>query len=60
LPAKGEVKLWIAYPKGGSGVDTDLNRDVGWEPVKDLGLRPVAQVSVDRIWSALRFRPTTA
>jgi hypothetical protein len=57
LPAKGEVKLWIAYPKGGSGVDTDLTRDVGWGPVLDLGLRPVAQVAVDRIWSALRFRP---
>jgi len=60
LPGKGEVKLWIAYPKGGAGVDTDLNRDVGWEPILDLGLRPVAQVAVDRIWSALRFRPVAA
>ena len=58
LPEQGEVKLWIAYPKGGSGVDTDLNRDVGWEPILDLDLEPVAQVAVDRIWSALRFRPT--
>lgn len=57
LPEQGEVKLWIAYPKGGSGVDTDLSRDVGWKPIADLGLVPVAQVAVNRIRSALRFRP---
>jgi Protein of unknown function (DUF3052) len=49
--------LWISYPKHSSKVETDLTRDVGWETVKGAGLRPVAQVSVDDIWSALRFRP---
>lgn len=49
--------LWISYPKRSSKVDTDLTRDVGWETVKGAGLRPVAQVSVDATWSALRFRP---
>jgi hypothetical protein len=59
-PRDGEARLWVAYPKGGSGVATDLNRDHGWEPLHALGLRPVAQVAVDAVWSALRFRPTAA
>ena len=49
--------LWISYPKGSSGVDTDINRDSIWELIKDRGIRPVTQVSVDSTWSALRFRP---
>jgi len=48
--------LWLCYPKGGSGVDTDLNRDRGWEPVDAAGLRGVAQIAVNEVWSALRFR----
>jgi hypothetical protein len=49
--------LWVSYPKGSSKVPTDLNRDVFWEALGYLGLRPVTQVSVDDVWSALRFRP---
>ena len=49
--------LWMSYPKRSSKVETDLSRDVGWEMVANAGLRPVTQVSVDKIWSALRFRP---
>lgn len=49
--------LWISYPKGGSGVDTDLNRDKLWEALSDKGIRPVTQVSIDKVWSAMRFRP---
>lgn len=36
---------------------TDLNRDVVWELLGDRGIRPVRQVSIDDVWSALRFRP---
>lgn len=50
--------LWISYPKKSSGVTTDINRDVAWEEMKEFGLRPVFQISVDETWSALRFRPT--
>jgi hypothetical protein len=50
-------RLWVAYPKGGSGVTTDLNRDVHWGPLADAGWRPVTQVAIDAVWSALRFRP---
>ena len=49
--------FWISYPKGSSKVPTDLNRDVFWEALEHLGVRPVTQVSVDEVWSALRFRP---
>ncbi len=47
--------LWISYPKGGT--KTDINRDQGWETIKNLGLRPVSQIAIDETWSALRFRP---
>lgn len=37
---------------------TDINRDVGWDVVKRAGFEPVSQVSIDDVWSALRFRPS--
>jgi hypothetical protein len=46
--------LWVAYPKGNR---TDINRDSLWPFLSELGLRPVTQVSIDQMWSALRFRP---
>jgi hypothetical protein len=49
--------FWISYPKQSSKVQTDLNRDVLWELMMETDLRPVTQVSVDQVWSALRFRP---
>lgn len=50
--------LWIAYPKGSSGISTDINRDHGWDALTALGMRPVTQVAIDETWSALRFRPS--
>ena len=49
--------LWISYPKRSSKVETDLSRDVLWDLMMETGLRPVTQVSIDDVWSALRFRP---
>jgi hypothetical protein len=49
--------LWIAYPKGTSKVKTDVNRDRLWEATKPTGWRPVRQVALDDVWSAMRFRP---
>ena len=46
--------LWIAYPKGNR---TDVNRDTLWPILGEYGMRPITQVSVDEVWSALRFRP---
>lgn len=52
--------LWISYPKGSSKVETDINRDSIWELLKAKGIRPVAQISINGVWSALRFRPEDA
>lgn len=48
---------WIAFPKGGSGIMTDLNRDKLWAELANSGWRPVRNVAIDAVWSALRFRP---
>ncbi|MDQ4490094.1 hypothetical protein RBS60_07760 [Sinomonas sp. ASV486] len=47
---------WIAYPKA-KKLGTDLNRDLLAQEVIALGADPVRQVSLDDVWSALRFRP---
>jgi hypothetical protein len=49
--------LWASYPKRSAKVATDLTRDHGWEAFAEAGWRPVTQVSIDDVWSALRFRP---
>jgi RNA polymerase sigma factor (sigma-70 family) len=46
--------LWVAYPKANRA---DINRDTLWPMLGEYGLRPITQVSVDEVWSALRFRP---
>jgi hypothetical protein len=52
--ALGVPAFWVAYPKGNR---TDVNRDSLWPILAGHGFRPVAQVSLDDVWSALRFRP---
>jgi hypothetical protein len=49
--------LWIAYPKGSSGVQTDVNRDKLWPVLETQGWRSVRLVALDEVWSAMRFRP---
>ena len=56
---KPEGLLWLAYPKGSSKVKTDVNRDTLWPVVQAHGWRPVRQIAIDEVWSALRFRPGT-
>jgi hypothetical protein len=46
--------LWLLYPKGNR---IALNRDSLWRLMADYGVRPITQVAVDEVWSALRFRP---
>ena len=50
--------VWITYPKKTSGVDSDLSREVVWAAMEETGWRPVSQIAIDEVWSALRFRPT--
>jgi hypothetical protein len=54
--ARDDRLAWIAYPKAGQ-LGTDINRDSLARAVAGLGVRPVRQVSLDDVWSALRFRP---
>ncbi len=49
--------LWIAYPKGSSGIRTDINRDILRTTAEGFGLSTVTAVSIDNTWSALRLRP---
>ncbi|MDB5271993.1 MAG: hypothetical protein JWO58_360 [Chitinophagaceae bacterium] len=49
--------LWFAYPKGTSGIKTDINRDTIREKAEAFGITTVTAISIDETWSALRFRP---
>jgi hypothetical protein len=46
--------VWVAYPKANR---TDLNRDSLWPILAGFGMRPITQIAIDDVWSALRFRP---
>jgi len=54
--ARQDKLTWIAYPKRGQ-LGTDLNRDTLAAAMLGQGIQPVRQVSLDDVWSALRFRP---
>jgi hypothetical protein len=49
--------LWISFPKGTSKIQTDLTRDKGWEPIRDLDLKWINLISVNETWSAFALRP---
>jgi hypothetical protein len=54
--ARRDALSWIAYPKAGQ-LGTDLNRDSLAATTSQMGVRAVRQISIDNVWSALRFRP---
>lgn len=54
--ARADRLAWIAYPKSRQ-LGTDLNRDLLAALVAGHGAQPVRSVSIDGVWSALRFRP---
>jgi hypothetical protein len=49
----GSGAFWVAYPKANRA---DINRDSLWPILADYGFRPISQVAIDDVWSALRFR----
>lgn len=57
--AKADYLAWIAYPKA-KQLGTDLSRDKLAALMAEYDLQPVRQVSIDTVWSALRFRPAEA
>lgn len=48
--------LWVTYPKGTSKMKVDVNRDIIAQYTLSIGLKPVAMISVDETWSALRLK----
>jgi hypothetical protein len=51
--------VWLVYPKGTSGVETDISRDILWKLIEPLGWRPARMVALDNVWSCMRFSPIT-
>lgn len=49
--------VWFLYPKAGRA---DVNRDVIIRESGAFGWRPIGNVSVDDVWSAVRVRPLAA
>ena len=49
--------LWVSWPKQSAHMETDLNRDSLAAAMEAHGVRPVASVSINETWSALRFKP---
>ncbi len=47
--------LWISWPKGKSGIQTDLKRDWIREYMLEAGLVDVKVAAVDEDWSGLKF-----
>ncbi len=58
---KEDVVVWVYYPKGSSGVQTDLTRDKGWDCLLSEGdkLTWISLISFNNTWSVFGFRPKT-
>jgi hypothetical protein len=51
-----ETKLWVAYPKAASKIVSDLTRDCNWECIAYFGYEEVEFITMDSIWTAMRFK----
>jgi hypothetical protein len=59
LPAlHSESKLWIAHPKATSKIVSDLSRDCNWDVLSTAGYEGIRQVTLDHVWTAMRFQKT--
>ena len=58
---KPDVTVWVYYPKGTSQLQTDLNRDKGWDCLLAEGdkLTWISLISFDDTWSVFGFRAKT-
>jgi len=52
---KKDGSFWVSWPKGSSGIITDLKRDLIREYLLNLGLVDVKVCAVDEKWSGLKF-----
>jgi hypothetical protein len=53
--AVGEGTLWMAWPKGSSGLETDITEDVIREVVLPRGMVDSKVCAIDETWSGLRL-----
>jgi len=53
LSQKGMI--WISWPKGSSGLETDLNENVIRKVGLNNGLVDIKVAAIDEIWSGLKF-----
>ncbi|MBI2764739.1 MAG: hypothetical protein HYX53_02380 [Chloroflexi bacterium] len=56
-PLAAADSFWVAYPKGNRAT---INRDTIWPILAEYGMRPMGQVAIDDVWSAMRFRANKA
>lgn len=49
--------VWMIYPKRSKSIQSDINRDAGWDVLWQAGWVGIAIVAIDDAWAALRFRP---
>jgi hypothetical protein len=55
LAKKPPSNLWVAWPKGASGVETDMTEDVAREVGVAHGLVDNKVCAIDDTWSGLRL-----
>ena len=48
--------FWVSYPKSKGKMKYDINRDSLWGLLLSAGYHPVAQVSLNDDWSAVRVK----
>ncbi|HEX6333578.1 MAG TPA: YdeI/OmpD-associated family protein [Flavisolibacter sp.] len=51
-----DVTCWIFFPKGTSKIQTDLNRDKGWEALERQDVQFITLISFNDTWSAFAIR----
>ena len=54
--SKDSGLFWISYPKSKGKIKYDINRDSLWGLLLSVGFHPVAQISLNDDWSAVRVR----
>lgn len=52
---KKNGSFWVSWPKGSSGIPTDINRESIRDFVLKIGLVDVKVAAVDEQWSGLKF-----
>ena len=52
---QNHTKFWIAVPKSSSKISTDLHKKCNWNFVSDAGYVSGEEVSLDHVWTAIRY-----